>query len=214
MRFSSTTSKKYDRASARYDQMEALVERLLFREARERALGNAGGDTLEIGVGTGKNLPFYPENVRLTGIDFSIGMLEKANAKARNFAGIDIELSLMDAEKMRFTDNSFDTVLSSFVFCTVPNPLIALREALRVLKPGGAAIFLEHMRSRHFTLNAALWVMNLFTRPLLGTSMLRDTETNIRATGFIVQNVEYLFLDVVRLMVARKAESPLSFGRR
>ncbi len=197
-------STKYDRASKSYDRMEALIETLLFRKARRRAVAHVRGEVLEIGVGTGKNLPFYPESATVTGIDVSCGMLERARRRAARLNNTEIRLRRMDAEAMPFPDDSFDTVISTFVFCTVANPHAGLGEALRVLKPAGKAIFLEHMRSRHVFLNAVLGFMNLFTLPLLGTSMTRDTEANIRAAGFVVHDVELLFLDIVRLIVATK----------
>jgi ubiquinone/menaquinone biosynthesis C-methylase UbiE len=95
-------------------------------------------------------------------------------------------------------------VISTFVFCTVPNPLKGLEEVYRVLKPGGKAVFLEHMRSRSPFVNLFLGLMNLYSRPVLGTSMLRRTQENIILSGFNIVLVEHLLLDVVRLIVGKK----------
>ncbi len=201
---SDNISDKYDRVADRYDRMEALVEKLLFRKARRKTIEHAHGTVLEIGVGTGKNLPYYSSKEIVTGIDLSRGMLDQAITRASAMKHLDVDLIHMNAEHLTFPDDSFDTIVSTFVFCTVGDPHVGLREALRVLKPGGTAIFLEHMRSRIPPLNLPLLMMNLFTRPLLGTSMLRKTEKNIRSAGFVVHRVEYLFLDIVRLITATK----------
>ncbi len=198
------TINKYDRFSRLYDQLEKPAEKYFFSTLREKALSHAAGKVLEVGIGTGKNIPYYPENIEVTGIDFSKGMLEKAKRKREIRALETITLLEMDVEKMRFDDSSFDTAVSTFVFCTVPDPLRGLRELNRVLKPGGTAVFLEHMRSNYTVLNVPLHIMSVFTKFLVGTSMVRETQENIERAGFAIQSVENFFFDIVRLIVARK----------
>jgi len=199
-----TTSEKYDRISQKYDRMENLVERLFFRRFREQALSWAHGDILEVGVGTGKNLNYYRSERQVTAVDFSSGMLDQAK-KQKEDLGLDrISLMKMDVEDLRFPDDSFDTIISTFVFCTVPDPLKGLAEVYRVLKPGGRAVFLEHMKSRNPPVNLFLGLMNLYSKPVMGTSMLRRTQENIIRSGFNIVLVNYLLLDVVRLIVAEK----------
>lgn len=110
----------------------------------------------------------------------------------------------MDAQNMELDDNTFDTVVSTFVFCTVPDPIKGLKEAYRVLKPGGTAIFLEHMKSNSRLLNIPLYLMEPFIKTLLGTSMLRETQKNIEKAGFKIEKVENLFFNIVRLIIATK----------
>ena len=199
-----STSEKYSRAARRYDSVEYPIERILFAKLRAEALSYAQGKTLEVGVGTGKNFPHYAPGIDLIGIDFSHGMLKRAQQKRERFQALHPCLLEMDAQNLGFQDNSFDTIVSTFVFCTVPDPLAGLREVFRVLKPGGRAIFLEHMRSASFVVNIPLAVMNIFSTRLLGTSMLRETQKNIELAGFTIQSVEYKFFDVVRLILAQK----------
>ena len=180
------------------------MERRVFSKYRERALSLIEGKVLEVGVGTGKNLPYYPEGVEVTAIDFSRGMLERAEKKRIELGLKNVELLPMDVQNLEFEDDTFDTVVGTFVFCTVPDPVKGLREVYRVLKPGGKAIFLEHMKSESKLLNVPLYMMEPFIRTLLGTSMLRETQKNIEKAGFKVERVENLFFDVVRLITAKK----------
>jgi ubiquinone/menaquinone biosynthesis C-methylase UbiE len=199
-----STSEKYDSAAKHYDRMETIIETLLFSRLRRLAVYHVRGETLEVGVGTGKNILYYPSDQKVTAIDFSRGMLRKA-AQTRDRLGTDnIRLLQMDVERLEFSDNTFDTSISTFVFCTVPNPLRGLSELRRILKPGGKAIFLEHMKSSNPLINLFLYMMNLFSYRFLGTSMIRETQKNITASGFKIVEVRHLFLDVVRLIVAEK----------
>ncbi|OPL19172.1 MAG: hypothetical protein AVO35_12025 [Candidatus Aegiribacteria sp. MLS_C] len=185
-----------------YDLMEWPMERLLFRRLRCRAVEYAEGRTLEVGVGTGKNLEFYPSGMELSAIDFSPGMLEVAARKAEQPGMPLVELREMDLEDMDYADGSFSTVISTFVFCTVPHPMKGLMEIRRVLEPGGKAVFLEHMRSGNPILNIFLCAMSRFTRPILGDSMVRRTLSSIRNAGFEVSSVEDNLFGIVKLITA------------
>ncbi len=198
------TIKKYNRFSKVYDLLERPVEKYLFSNLRKKAIARTEGKVLEVGIGTGKNMPYYPKNIEIIGIDFSKGMLQKAEKK-KNILSLDsIALLEMDIEKLAFNDNFFDTVVSTFVFCTVPNPIRGLQEVYRVLKPGGKAVFLEHMKSSRTTLNIPLYVMNVFSKALVGTSIIRETQRNIEKSGFMIGEVENVCLDIVRLIIGEK----------
>jgi len=198
------TIKKYDIFSRVYDLFERPMEKYLFSSLRKRALAFAIGAVLEVGIGTGKNIPHYLDNVKVTGIDFSRGMLEKAKRKKEKLSLKNVTLLEMDVENMSFQDEFFDTVVSTFVFCTVPYPLKGLQEVYRVLKQGGKAVFLEHMKSNSFFLNIPLYMMNVFTKTLIGTSMIRETQKNIEKVGFKIKDVQNVYSDIVRLIVAGK----------
>lgn len=202
---SSDTSIKYSRASKLYDIVEWPIEQILFKRLRKKAIAMARGKVLEVGVGTGKNIPYYDiDNLKLTAIDFSVGMLDIAKEKRVKMGLDDLELIEMDVEDLKFDDGSFDTIVSTFVFCTVPDPKKGLQELYRVLKPGGKVIFVEHMKSRYAILNLFLKIMNYFSSRLLGTSMLRETQKSIEKAGFKISSVEYSLFDIVRLIVAKK----------
>lgn len=122
------------------------MEALRFSAWRGR-IGNRiqGHRVLEVGVGTGKNFPFYPTGVEVKAIDFSPRMLARARKRAA-IPGTHVELLEMDIQNLAFPDNSFDTVFATFVFCSVPDPVRGLAELRRVCRPGGRLLLLEHMR--------------------------------------------------------------------
>jgi ubiquinone/menaquinone biosynthesis C-methylase UbiE len=198
------TAEKYSRISHLYDTFEYPIERVLFQKLRTKAISYAQKNTLEVGVGTGKNFPYYDPDIILKAIDFSSGMLKVAHRKQKNVQVKHLQLYKMDVQQLSFDSNSFDTIVSTFVFCTVPDPIAGLKEVYRVLKPSGTAIFLEHMRSHYGLVNIPLYVMNVFSTRLLGTSMVRETQKNIELVGFTVESVEKKTLDIVRLIIARK----------
>ena len=198
------TAEKYSRISQLYDTFEYPIERVLFQKLRTKAISYAQKNTLEVGVGTGKNLPYYDPDIILTAIDFSSGMLEVAHKKQKDVQVKHLQLYKMDVQQLAFDSNSFDTVVSTFVFCTVPDPIAGLKEVYRVLKPSGTAIFLEHMKSHYSLVNIPLYVMNVFSTHLLGTSMVRETQKNIELVDFTIESVKKKTLDIVRLIIARK----------
>lgn len=200
------TKRKYDKFSVFFDTTEAFVEKSRFGKWRKRVFEkiSEGSSLLEVGVGTAKNLPYYGKDVRVTGIDFSRGMLEKAAKKLKEFPDKKVNLVEMDVMHLGFPDNSFNYVVSTFVFCTVPDPMAGLREVKRVLKPGGKAIFLEHMRSSSPLNNLFLYAMSGITIPLIGTSMVRKTKQDIQTAGFQVIEEQNLFSDIVKLLVCTK----------
>lgn len=119
-----------------YDLLEKPMESMSMGKWREELIERIEGEKiLEVGVGTGKNLVHYPDNLDVTGIDFSKDMLEKARAKTKDIENI--ELIEMDAQDMKFEDNTFDTVITSCVFCSVPDPIKGLKEIRRVCKNNG-----------------------------------------------------------------------------
>jgi len=197
------TSIKYSRISRFYDFYEYPIERFLFKKLRTEVISFAKKKTLEVGVGTGKNLPYYKSEIELTVIDFSSGMLGIAQHK---YGKTKKKLTFMemDVQNLSFDDNTFDTIISTFVFCTVPDPISGLKELHRVLKPSGKAVFLEHMKSNSKFINIPLFFMDLFTRIILGTSMLRKTQENIEFAGFTIELVNNKAFDVVRMIIARK----------
>ena len=118
-----------------------------FQELREQALASAQGHVLEIGFGTGLNLPHYPQAVTsLTALDPAT-LLPKKVARRISRGSLPVKLVRLSAETLPFEDGRFDCAVSTWTLCTIPDPVAALREVRRVLRPGGTYVFLEHGRS-------------------------------------------------------------------
>ena len=194
---SSTVREKYNRIAFVYDVVDLLIPHAW----RLRAVGLAKGKTLEVGVGSGLNLPLYPAACsEVFGIDISPRMLAKAEKRAQQCRA-PITLFEMDAQNLDFPDDSFDTVLATCVFCTVPDPVKGLREMRRVCKPDGMIVLVEHMRSRRPWLGKVMDWLNPLSVTLLGDHINRNTVGNAREAGIDVVEVADLSGDVVRLIV-------------
>ncbi len=152
-----TIKRRYDRIAAWYDWLEAPMEHMV-SPWRKDALAELDGHVLEVGVGTGANTPPYSDHLDVTAIDFSQKMLEKAKAKFGDRRNV--TFMQMDAESLAFPDNTFDCVLTSCVFCSVPDPLRGLREIRHVCKAGGKIVMIEHVRSKGPWLGRLMDFMN------------------------------------------------------
>jgi ubiquinone/menaquinone biosynthesis C-methylase UbiE len=139
-------SEKYDGFARWYDWVEGVPDLLGVSKLRRGLLRRASGRVLEIAVGTGKNLGYYPQGCRIIAVDVSKAMLDVARRRADKLS-LSVSFLLADAEALPFSAKSFDTVVSSLSICTFPNPVIALREMARVCKPAGRISLLEHGRS-------------------------------------------------------------------
>jgi demethylmenaquinone methyltransferase/2-methoxy-6-polyprenyl-1,4-benzoquinol methylase len=198
------TKKRYDRFSRFYDGMEVFVESKLFKNLRKETLGKLNGKILEIGAGTGKNLSYYNSKAKVIGIDLSSGMLKKAKARIEKLK-LDAKLYEMDAQKLKFKNNSFDYVVGSFVLCSIPDPVKALKEIRRVVKPKGKVLFVEHVLSKYKLI--AFWehIHNPITSRVFGFNVNRKTKENIIKSGFYINNDEKLaFYDVFRRFTCTK----------
>ncbi len=190
--------KRYDRFSRFYDAFESVFERKLFSKWRKNLISNLKGQILEVGVGTGKNLPYYGKDAKIIGIDFSPKMLEKAKIRQKELVG-NITLMQMDAQNMQFEDNSFDYVICTFVLCSVPDPVKVLQEMKRVCKKNGRILMIEHMLSKHKIIAFFEHIHNPITRTLFGFNVNRNTIENIKKAGLKTSKVENLFFfDVFR----------------
>lgn len=195
---------RYDRAAPFYDLMEGSIERLAFRKCRERLFERVEGEEiLEVGVGTGKNLPYYESGAEVIAIDFSPAMLSRAKSRAE-IAEASVTLKEMDVQQLAFPDDHFDTSLSGFVFCSVPDPVKGMEEMKRVTKPEGKILLLEHMRPDNLILGAIFDLANPVVVRLLGPNINRETMKNIREAGLEVERTKSLTrFGIVRIIEAK-----------
>ncbi|HLR73507.1 MAG TPA: class I SAM-dependent methyltransferase [Pseudogracilibacillus sp.] len=188
--------KRYNRISYVYNWMDQMIR----KKWRKQLLSNLDGEILEVGIGTGSNLPYYPDHIHLTGIDFSKGMLSHARKQAKQLS-FPLKLLEMDAQEMTFEDNTFDFIVATCVYCSVPNPAQGMKEMRRVCKPDGEILLLEHMRSDNPILGKAMDVINPIVVGTYGANINRRTMENINRAGLSVKSEERLLGSVMRRLL-------------
>lgn len=185
-----------------YDPIMEVPENLGLQRLRREALRGVQGRVLELGIGTGRNLPLYPAAVNyLIGIDPDEAMLRQARRRAGK-ASFPVELLLASAEDLPFEEDSFDVVVGTLVFCTISDPPQALREVRRVLKPRGEFHLLEHVRmERKSVARIQEKATPLWKHVAGGCHLDRDTLGMVRDAGFELGRVEPhlggLFLNIL-----------------
>ncbi|BAS29172.1 class I SAM-dependent methyltransferase [Limnochorda pilosa] len=200
--------RRYDRHARTYDHEMTFTERLGMARWRVLLWEDLSGKVLEVGVGTGLNFPYYPEAAEVTAIDFSPAMLERARPKAEAL-GVRVDLRWMDVQSLEFPDASFDAVVTSCVFCSVPDPVLGLREIRRVLKPEGELRMLEHVRSHLPILGRLMDWFNPLAVAVSGANINRETVANLRRAGLAVREARPLFWDIVFLIRATRSEDAI-----
>ena len=190
----------YDRNASLYDKLLSPVESTLSKW-RKALLKDVKGKTLEIGIGTGKSLEHYPKGVTLTGIDSSENMLKYARKRAEGYTNIE-KLLVMNAEELDLPDNTFDTVVASCVFCSIDDPVKALKEIRRVCKTNGNIFLLEHVRSQKKLLGKVMDILNPISLNLYGDNINRKTYDIILNAGFNSTQVEVVnvWLDIWQII--------------
>jgi ubiquinone/menaquinone biosynthesis C-methylase UbiE len=189
--------KRYNRLAVIYDYMEAPLERFRFASWRNRLPAYITGHRiLEVGVGTGKNFPYYPRGVEVTAIDFSHAMLKRARKKESSH-NVKVKLIGMDIQQLAFPDNYFDSIFATFVFCSVGDPVRGLQELSRVCKPNGRLCLIEHVRPDNLILGLFFDLLNPVIVRIMGANINRRTLANIHRSGWNIRAKERLFSDIV-----------------
>ena len=202
------TREKWDRAAGVYDLMNGHGQERRWAPAKRRLFERMQGRVIFASIGSGLDIQFFPRGRDIVGIDISPEMLALARPRADAYDGR-LELRQADVHDLDYPDGSFDQAFTACTFCSVPRPVDGLRTLRRVLKPGGELCMFEHTGSRWFPFSLVLNLMTPLSRRF-GPEMNRDTVGNVARAGFEVQAVEFVYLDVVKMIraVAPAAAAP------
>ena len=198
--------KRWDRNARWFDWMTALQERAAYvRETKREMLGGLSGRILELGAGTGNNFKFYAPEARVIAVDLSGEMLSRARIKG---AGSSAKISLIqaDIECLPFADATFDTVVSTCVFCSVSDPVSGLSETRRVLASKGLFHLFEHVLSKNPVLAFFMNLMNPMAR-LIGPEINRDTASHLKRVGLNIFHEKNVRYDIFKRFDARRSDT-------
>ncbi|WP_059172788.1 class I SAM-dependent methyltransferase [Bacillus sp. FJAT-27445] len=173
-----------------YDIGMSGLEKRSFRKIREKLLENASGRVLEIGSGSGINFPLYRMAERVDAIEPDPFMIQRSEQRA-NQAKVPVTVHRQNAQQLEFHDNSFDAVVATLVFCTIPDPAQALSELKRVSKPGATLLFFEHVKMPQPALAKLQEILNPAWRAVCGGCNLnRDTVSELKRAGIEIEKTE------------------------
>lgn len=200
--------KTYNRISRLYDILDLPFEHVRYKPLRREMFKGVSGTILDAGVGTGRNFPFYPVTSKVFGIDLSPAMLGRARQR-RGKLGTKVDLREMDVMEMDFTDNSFDTVVSTFLFCVLDaeHQLPALRELVRVCRADGTIHILEYAYSENPLRRFIMKLWAPWVRFAYGAEFNRNTERYLEAAGLDLVDKQFLYKDVIKLLTAKPKAS-------
>lgn len=194
-----------DRNAPRYDRQISFFERILFAGGRQWVCGQAHGRVLELAVGTARNLPHYPGDTTVTGVELSPEMLALGRQRATEL-GHEADLRLGDAQALEFPDDSFDTVVCTLGLCTIPDPRRAVAEAWRVLRVGGQILLLEHVRSPLLPVRALQRLLEPLSVRFAADHLTREPLDYLRAEGFEIERLDRSKWGIVERISGRKPE--------
>jgi len=198
--------RRWDRMSSSYDGTMTRADQRFFGDTRQWVCAQATGEVLEVAVGTGLNLPHYPADVRLTGVEFSPGMLALARRRAADL-GLPADLREGDAQALDLPDAAYDTVVCTFSLCAIPDHRKALAEMSRVLRPGGLLLLADHVAAKPWPVRAVQWLADLVSIPLAGEHWRRRPIRDVEALGFPIERHDRFRMGIVERLAARKPRS-------
>ncbi|MCB2160501.1 methyltransferase domain-containing protein [bacterium] len=197
---SEKTRKRYNRIAPVYDLMETIIEKIAFKKWRRSLWSQVlPGRILEIGVGTGKNIPHYPKNIEVTAIDISDKMMATARDKADKLSN-QIDFKIMDVQSLSFPDDYFDAAVATFVFCSVPDPIRGLQELKRVVKPDSDIWLMDHVRIDRPFIGPVMDALNPIIVRIMGANINRRTVANVEGSGLKLIEIINLAGDLVKLI--------------
>ena len=199
-----STLDRYQRIAPFYDLLDLPFEYGRYRHIRQLLFDGMSGRILDAGVGTGRNIPFYPRGAEVVGIDQSPAMLARAARRAREFGRL-VELHEMDVTHLALPDRSFDAAVASFLFCVLPNDLQvpALLEIARVLKPGGSLRLLEYVRPKGVIRAAIARLWEPWMDWAYGAGFDRRTEEHVIEAGLEIAETRFVVDDLIKLISVR-----------
>lgn len=198
--------RSWERMASRYDRSIGFLERKLAPDGREWVCSRARGRVLEIAVGTGLNLPFYPDDVHITGLDFSPAMLALAKKRAATVVP-DVQLCEANAQNLPFAGASFDTVVATLSLCGVPDHAAAVREIHRVLRPGGKLLLLDHVGSTWPPIWLLQRLVEVITARTAGEYYTRRQLPVVRGNGFRITEAHRGKAGVIERLAAVKPDA-------
>jgi ubiquinone/menaquinone biosynthesis C-methylase UbiE len=195
---------RYQRIAPFYDLLDFPFERGRYRHIRPLLFEGLSGRILDAGVGTGRNIAYYPGEAEVVGVDLSPAMLAIADKRARKRERR-VAFHQMDVTRLAFADGTFDAAVASFLFCVLPNDrqAAALREIERVLKPGGTARLLEYVRPRSTRRAFVARMWEPWMAWAYGAGFDRHTEEHVAGTSFGVVDSRYVVPDLIKLITLR-----------
>lgn len=204
-----TNLDRYERIAAFYDWLDLPFEYGCYRRIRPLLFHGLSGRLLDVGVGTGRNFPFYPPGSNVVGIDISGQMLARAQRRFNRSAATSTELKIMKVTALDFPDCSFDAAIATFLFCVLSDDsqVAALRELGRVVKAGGTIRLLNYVRPRGALRGAIAKLLQPFAAWAFAASFDRRTEKSVTEAGLELVNSRYVVHDLIKLLTARVAKS-------
>ncbi len=193
----------WDKHAGSYDKQMGFFDRHLFSGSRDWVCSRATGRVLEVAIGTGLNLAHYPDEVQLTGVEWSPAMLDIARHRAGQLSRA-VDLREGDAQALEFPAGSFDTAVCTFSLCAIPDDRKAVAEMARVLRPGGLLLLADHVEASPWYARAVQALIEVGSIPAGGEHFRRRPIRHVQALGFTIEDHDRLKLGIVERLAARK----------